>query len=141
MAHVGRNARLIPDIDEPVHIIMERTTGKTMEVYVEFVSIQEAVAAVERYHIQQRNGKAGRIGDRYVEMEVVGHESLMRDLFSKATDVRWHGSEPEILPIDPSHGYSTGFKGFVTEEELTMLVKAVEHPQRVSLISDSRNPC
>jgi hypothetical protein len=55
----------------------------------------------------------------------------MKDLFPKAKNVVWNGSRPEILPKNPHDPYNSGFQGFVTREELVMLVKHVEAPQRV----------
>ncbi|KAF4414928.1 hypothetical protein FACUT_13840 [Fusarium acutatum] len=36
---IGRNSRMLPDVEEPIHIIMYRATCKTMDAYVEFVTM------------------------------------------------------------------------------------------------------
>lgn len=132
LAFLGRNARIVAENDnEPVHIIMERVTSKTLDCYVEFVSFSEAVAAVQRYETNRSGGRGGRLGQRHVEVELSSQEQLMHDLFPKAKNVIWHGSRPEIRPANPHDPYNSGFQGFVTREELVMLVKHVEAPQRV----------
>lgn len=133
MAFLGRNARIISEIYEPIHIIMERVTSKTMDAYVEFMSLQDAIIAVNRYESNRSDGRGGRLGERHVNLEVVGHERLMADLFPKAKNVTWRSAKPEIEPADPNDVFSSGFQGFLTKEELVMMVKHVEAPQRVSL--------
>jgi hypothetical protein len=133
LAFLGRNARIINEQDnEPVHIIMERVTSKTLDCYVEFVNFNEAVNAVNRFETNRTGGRGGRLGQRHVEVELSTQEQLMKDLFPKAKNVKWHGSQPEIIPRDPNDPYNSGFQGFVSREELVMLVKHVESPQRVS---------
>lgn len=63
---------------------MDRLTGKTGDAYVEFVSLDEAVKTVGK-HVRHRSGlgHAGRLGDRHVNVEVVGPEVLMHELFPK----------------------------------------------------------
>jgi hypothetical protein len=56
----------------------------------------------------------------------------MKELFPKAKNVRWDGSRPIIIPTDPNDPYNSGFQGFISKEELVMVVKHVEAPQRVS---------
>lgn len=130
LAFLGRNARVIPEIDEPVHIIMERVTSKTMDAFVEFINIDEAVNAVTRFEANRAARRAGRLGERHINMEICGHEQLMQALFPRAVNVQWNDIDPCI--INAQDNYTTGFKGFVSREELVMLAKHVEAPQRVS---------
>lgn len=132
VAFLGRNARIVNETEEPIHIIMERVTSKTMEAYIEFTNMYEAITAVNRYEVNRNGGRSGRLGERHVDLEVSGQEKLMAELFPKARNVRWVGSRPQIIPKDPNDRYSSGFQGFVTSEEIVMLVKHVETPQRVS---------
>jgi len=111
---------------------MERVTSKTMDAYIEFINVNEAINAVNRYNMNRTGGRGGRLGERHVELEVVGQEQLMHDLFPKARNVTWKGARPEISPTDANDPYNSGFQGFVIREELVMLVKHVEAPQRVS---------
>lgn len=138
MAFLGRNARIVDERSyEPVHIVMERVTSKTLDCYVEFVSLNEAVLAVQRFEQNRTNGRGGRLGQRHVEVELSSQEGLMKDLFPKAKNVNWKGGRPQIIPKDPNDRYNSGFQGFVSKEELVMLVKHVEAPQRVSYLEES----
>ncbi|EPE26002.1 RNA-binding, RBD [Glarea lozoyensis ATCC 20868] len=137
MAFLGRNARLINETDyEPIHIVMERVTSKTLDCYVEFVNFNEAVAAVNRFEGNRIGGRSGRLGQRHVEVELSSQEALMKELFPKAKNVTWRGARPEIAPRDPNDKYNSGFQGFVSKEELVMLVKHVEAPQRSPFSKD-----
>lgn len=105
-----------------------------MDAYIEFISMGDAVRAVDRQIEVHRDGnKGGRLGNRFVSVEVSGLDQMMRTLFPKATNVVWHGMVPEIIPADPDDRYNTGFKGFINPEELVLLVKQVQDPNRVSL--------
>ncbi|KAJ9155346.1 RNA recognition, RNP-1 [Pleurostoma richardsiae] len=129
VAFLGRNSKVLNDNQEPVHIIMERVTSKTNDAYVEFISMQAAITAVEKHQKTLANGRLTRLGDRPVEVELSSQAALMKDLFPLATGVRWNGAKPEVLPGHPTEPWNS-FKGFVTVEEMTMLVKHVEIPQR-----------
>ncbi|KFY15727.1 hypothetical protein V492_01799 [Pseudogymnoascus sp. VKM F-4246] len=133
-AFLGRNAKLIPEADEPIHIVMERVTSKTMDAFVEFVDINEAVNSVTRYESNRAGGRGGRLGERHVALEVCGHELFMQSLFPKAVNVVWQGSDPQIS--NDRDRYNSGFKGFISREELVMLVKHVEAPQRSPFSSE-----
>ena len=110
---------------------MERVTSKTMDAYVEFCSLDDAMRAVERHQNNQRQGRLIRLGDRFVDVELASQSSLMKDLFPFATGVTWHGANPTISPFNHQHTFEN-FKGFVFEEEMIMLIKHVEVPHRVS---------
>lgn len=134
LAFLGRNAKVVSEYDnEPIHIIMERVTSKTLDCYVEFVSFNEAVAAVNRFETNRTGGRSGRLGQRHVEVELSSQEHLMKDLFPKAKNVKWVGSKPTIVSTNGNDVFNSGFQGFVSREELVMLVKHVESPQRVSI--------
>lgn len=135
LAFLGRNARIISEQDyEPVHIVMERVTSKTLDCFVEFINFGEAVAAVQRFESNRTGGRGGRLGQRHVEMELSSQSALMAELFPKAKNVEWRneGQLPIIHETDPSDKYNSGFGGFLSKEELVMLTKHVECPQRVS---------
>ncbi|KFA55724.1 hypothetical protein S40293_08342 [Stachybotrys chartarum IBT 40293] len=129
IAFLGRNSKILNDSEEPVHIIMERVTSKTMDAYVEFTTLEDAMRAVERHQNNQRDGRLSRLGDRPVEVELSSQASLMKDLFPLATGLIWDGASPEFKPHNWDEPWEN-FKGFVSEEEMTMLVKHVEVPHR-----------
>ncbi|KAJ0123697.1 hypothetical protein J7T55_012166 [Diaporthe amygdali] len=129
LAFLGRNSKVLNDSQEPVHIIMERVTSRTNDAYVEFMSMQAAVNAVEKHQKTVATGRLSRLGDRPIEVELSSQSALMKDLFPLAKGVRWEGSVPVILEDHPSEPWNC-FKGFVSDEEMAMLVKHVEVPQR-----------
>ncbi len=104
-----------------------------MDAFVEFVNIQEAVNAVDRYDTQRALGYGGKLGERWANLEVCGHEVLMQELFPKTTNVKWIGIDPIIETC--TDAWNSGFKGFVSREELVMLLKHVETPQRASTLT------
>ena len=110
---------------------MERVTSKTLDCFVEFVDLGEAVSAVNRFE-QNRQGGRGRLGQRHVDVELSTQGELMKELFPKAKNVQWDGPRPKIIPRDHNDKYNSGFQGFIIKEELIMLLKHVESPQRVS---------
>lgn len=110
---------------------MERVSSKTQDCYVEFLTLQDATRAVERHQTNIQKGRLSRLGDRPVDVQLSSQSALMRDLFPLASGVFWDGPRPVIQ--DPIEGQPwKTFKGFVTEEEMAMLVKHVEMPHRVS---------
>ncbi|KAK9442399.1 RNA recognition, RNP-1 [Metarhizium brunneum] len=135
IAFLGRNSKILNDADEPVHIIMERVTSKTMDAYVEFVTLDDANKAVEKHQQNILSGRVSRLGDRPVEVELSSQESLMKDLFPLAKGIMWNGASPQFKPLNPSEPWEN-FKGFVSEEEMIMLVKHVEVPHRSPFSKD-----
>ncbi|GFP53045.1 hypothetical protein TASIC1_0002022900 [Trichoderma asperellum] len=129
IAFLGRNSKILNDSDEGVHIIMDKVTSKTMDAYVEFVSLEDAMRAVERHRLNVASGRFARLGDRAIDVEVTSQGHLMKDLFPIARGVFWYGAVPEILPYKHNQPWDN-FKGFISEEEMVMLVKHVEVPHR-----------
>lgn len=101
-----------------------------MDAYVEFLTLDDAMKAVERHHEVLASGKTHRLGNRPVQIELSSQAVLMADLFPNARGIRWDGARPEIQQCALNEPWNM-FKGFVTEEEMIMLVKHVEMPQRV----------
>lgn len=130
MAFLGRNSKILNDSEEPIHIIMERATSKTMDAYVEFHTLGDAMKAAERHHQNSSHGRISRLGDRPVDVELSSQASLMKDLFPIARGVFWNGPQPTFKPKNKAEPWDN-FKGFISTEEMTMLVKHVEVPHRV----------
>ncbi|MCJ1386533.1 hypothetical protein MMC17_009659 [Xylographa soralifera] len=126
LAFLGRNAKILtPNYGEPIHIIMERATGKTMDAYVEFFSHADAQAAVNKFmRGRMEQDRSFRMMDRHIKVELSSQEALMRDLFPKAKNVRWNGQIPIIVPSDDP--FNSGFKCFLSGEELHTLTKLVD---------------
>lgn len=106
---------------------MDRLTGKTMDCYIEFFSVGDAQAAV---NAKTRLGNIHKLGDRVAEISMSSQDELLKVLFPKAKQVEWDSGVPLIMETDEP--FNSGFKSFVTKEELVMLVKHAEFPQRVS---------
>lgn len=115
----------------PIHIIMERSTSKTMDCYVEMKNQGAALECCRRHwdDITGGSNKPPRIGHRLINVEVATEDQLMRDLFPRAKCVHWVKGRPLILENDDP--YSTGFRGYFTNEEMVGLVRHAEHPNRV----------
>jgi hypothetical protein len=109
---------------------MERSTAKTMDCFIEFLSVHDARAMIKKFDRMQEDGRPAKIGLRAVEYELSTQRELQKSLFPRAKCVDWTGGSPKILPCtDP---WSTGFQGFVTREEMHQLVRHAEVPARVS---------
>jgi hypothetical protein len=131
LSYLGRSAKVITaNFGCPVHITMERSTGKTMDVYVELFSYADAHNVVEKIKNFKANNRQTKIGDRHVDVEMSSQQELMKALFPKARCIEWHGAEPKIL--SPGEGESP-FKSFITREELVMTVQWAEAPKRVRI--------
>ena len=115
----------------PIHIIMERSTSKTMDCYVEMKTQGAALEQFKRHWDSVTGGSSRplRIGHRLVTVEVSTQDELMRDLYPRAKCVRWVNGQPTIMKNDDP--YSTGFTGYFTNEEMVGLVRHAEHPNRV----------
>ena len=102
-----------------------------MDCYVEFQSVYEAQIAVN--HLVYR-GHALRLGhsphDRVVNVTMSSQDELMKQLFPRAKNVVWVDGKPVIQASNEP--FNTGFKTFITGEELVMMCKHAEQPHRVS---------
>ncbi|KAM5347116.1 hypothetical protein ACJ41O_010121 [Fusarium nematophilum] len=129
VAFIGRNSKMLNDTDEPVHIIMDRATSKTMDAFVEFHTMEDAMRCAERHHQFAQAGRVSRLGERPIEVELSSQATLMKELYPLARGVFWDGATPYIMPFNPDEPWAN-FKGFISCEEMVMLVKHVEVPHR-----------
>ena len=128
VAFLGTHAKIItPDLGPSIHIIMDRATGKTQDCYVEFYSRADA-QAWEKY-LRNRGNGVNRIGDRLIDITLSSQDELLKELFPRAKNIMWEGGHPIVIP--PEDQYNTGFKTFLSIEELQILVRHAEQPQRV----------
>ncbi|GAQ45660.1 similar to An12g08390 [Aspergillus niger] len=123
---VGRQARLVAG--HAVHIIMERPTAKTMDCFVEFASTEDAEETANRINRIYECGRAPRLGNRHVEVEISNQEDLLKDLFPRAKCISWENGTPKA--VENTDRYSTGFTGFFTSEEIIGAIRHAEMPQR-----------
>ncbi|KAK0723696.1 hypothetical protein B0T21DRAFT_337278 [Apiosordaria backusii] len=129
VAFLGRNSKIVNDAQEGVHIIMERVTSKTGDAYVEFVSNRDAQRALDRHNEAIRRQRHPRLGDRPVEMTMSSQKELMEVLFPWCRGVKWNHGRAEMIPFDEENPWNV-FRGFVTEEEMSLMIKHVEVPSR-----------
>lgn len=126
---IGANAGILDNsMGWPVHIILDRLTGKTMDCFVEFVSIQHAQNFVEA---RNRPGYLNKLGDRIATVSMSTQDVLLEQTFARARNVEWRSGIPFIT--ESSDPYNSGFKGFLSSEELVRLIQHAESPHRVSL--------
>ncbi|KAI1771664.1 hypothetical protein F4818DRAFT_444993 [Hypoxylon cercidicola] len=135
-AFMGRSSRILNDIDEPVHIMMDRVTSKTYDVYVELMTFQDAVNAVHRHEDAVMRGRQPRLGFRHVEVKLSSQGRLMKELFPFAKGVNWDTIPPGI-ELNSRWSWEN-FDGFVSQEELTMMWKHVENPGRTPFATECK---
>ncbi|KAH8695068.1 hypothetical protein BGW36DRAFT_428957 [Talaromyces proteolyticus] len=125
---LGRHACVLgPELGGGVHIIMERSTAKTMDAFVEFETQKDAESTVRRLSFTE-SGRYARLGTRHVDVSLSSQDELLRDIFPRAKCVEWRGGNPLLLEnTDP---YSAGFQGFLTKEEIRGLITHAENPGR-----------
>jgi hypothetical protein len=139
---MGRNTKMLGDREEGVHIITDRASGKTLDAYVEFTTMRDATNVVNKHAQVQVNGRYSKIGDRPVEVELSSQASLMQELFPFARGIIWNGAVPELQRPTPGQSW-TVFKGFITDEQMTQLLKSNDAPPKVCIenhLHCRRNP-
>ncbi|KAL8821745.1 MAG: hypothetical protein Q9223_000269 [Gallowayella weberi] len=104
---------------------MDRPTGKTMDCFVEFFSQGDAQAALKKCHVR---GCQLRLGERVVSVHMSSQDELLKELFPRAKNCTWEHGRPRIT--ESTEPYNTGFKTFVTNEELLQLVTWADKPHR-----------
>ena len=111
---------------------MDRATGKTQDAFVEFFSVPDAKAWAQV--VQSRSNSINKLGDRILDVQLSSQAELMGEIFPRAKSINWSGgtSGKEVVAEAPRDIFDTGFKGFVTLEELQALVRHAEQPHRVS---------
>ncbi|KAJ5612154.1 hypothetical protein N7510_005348 [Penicillium lagena] len=131
---VGRSARVI-SVQKgcSVHIIMERSTGKTMDCFVEFDNVAAANETVTRINRVHEMGRSPRMGNRHVEVAMSSQDELLKALFPRAKCMKWVDGQPVLQ--ENKDWWSTGFQGFFTDEEMFCVLRHAEAPQRSSFAS------
>ena len=117
----------------PVHVVIERPTAKTLEIYVEFHTVEDARTCVHRAEEQVLNGRPLRIGTRLVSVELSNQGQMMSSIFPRARYVDWDPATgaPQVRAVASDR---EGFRGFFTVEEISSVVRHAENPHRVSHI-------
>jgi hypothetical protein len=108
---------------------MERSTGKTMECYIEFVSDEAAARFARRLNSAYDASTSPRMGQRYVEVSLSSQNTLLKAIFPLAKCIKWVNASPVMLDEIPE--WSSGFDGFLTDEEVFCLGRHSDSPHRV----------
>lgn len=134
----------MPHLDEvsrnyPIHILMERSTGKSQDAWLELPDQYVMDACMRRYESLCLAGKQPKMGGRTVDVFAATQGELMKALFPHAKDIYWEPNTgiPVLVKPDFSENgvgdpYSQGFRGFLTKEELYCARTHAENPGRVS---------
>lgn len=121
------------DLGYPIHIIMEKPTGKTMDCYVEFPSHEAALSCVRRFEHTAHPGRGTKLGTRNVSLDLSNQAELMEAVFPRARLVEFdvYTGQPRIVSQDHDHsGWSAGFRGYFTLEEIYGITRFAECPSR-----------
>ena len=121
------------DLGYPIHIIMEKPTGKTMDCYVEFPSHEAAISCVRRFEYTAYPGRGTKLGTRNVNLDLSNQAELMEAIFPRARLVEFdvYTGQPHIVSQDHDHsGWSAGFRGYITLEEIYGITRFAECPSR-----------
>lgn len=118
----------------PVHIIMEKPTGKTMDCFVEFPSHEAARDCVKRYEFSAQPGRGTKIGNRCVSLDLSSQAELMRAVFPRARFVKFDEltGRPTIVSHSEDPSWTAGFRGYFNLEEIYGMTRFAETPSRVS---------
>jgi hypothetical protein len=109
-----------------VHIIQDRMTGKTNDVYVELKDWAEAEKVIRRYNTQAQRERTPKLGSRRAKMALATSSNMMKAIFprAKCTWSNGHPERPEQWLIDNPCQWD----GFITKEELVKVLLFAEQP-------------
>lgn len=119
----------------PIHIIMEKPTGKTMDCFVEFRTPEAARHCVQQFDYGIEPGKNTKIGNRNVSLDLSNQAELRKAIFprSRYVDFDKSSGKPRIMSHEEDPTWSEGFRGYMTEEEIYGITRFAENPARVSI--------
>jgi hypothetical protein len=109
-----------------VHIIQERMTGKTMEIFIELKDFSEADRALHRYHSLAARNREPKIGNRRIKLQMSTHTILMKAMFPRAK-CDWVNGAP-VRSEDYIRDNPSTWDGFITFEELVRVLLFAEQP-------------
>ncbi|ETN40124.1 uncharacterized protein HMPREF1541_04399 [Cyphellophora europaea CBS 101466] len=131
-------------VNYPVHILMERSTGKTADAWLEMPDQMTADAVMDRYKLLQDDNKVPKLGNRPVNISIASQGKLMAEIFPRAKEIYWHPSTGIPIKIKPDfevEPYSAGFQGFLTAEELYCTKLHSEQPTRAPFPQKALQRC
>ena len=116
----------------PIHIIMEKPTGKTMDCFVEFPHAQAARECIARFEYTAHPGRGSKLGTRNVTLDLSNQAELMQAVFPRARLVKFDSEtgRPTIYGPETDTSWSDGFRGYFTLEEIYGVTRFAENPSR-----------
>ena len=131
LPHVNEYSSAGPSI-VGVQIIMERTNAKTQDCFVELADINTKRLVFDRYNEDLQSSFPPKIGSRHINIEDSDQGEMMAEIFPRAKCIAW--GNVQCFPVNTYNldPYSSGFNGFLTDEELFNLVRCTQDPTRVS---------
>lgn len=126
----GSSSRVLSDHQERCHIIMERTSGKTMDAFIEFCTPADAVEAVRRSN--KSSNRKFAINGRDAILSTATHEDLQESVFPMARGIKWNGATPCKILDTMTTKAGHRFFGFVAKEEMDLLEKHCIYSERVN---------
>ncbi|KAK6526663.1 hypothetical protein TWF281_009867 [Arthrobotrys megalospora] len=121
---LGKAPGLIPEEYGGIHIIMDRTTGKTMDCFLEFPTVTGAERFIQR---RCNNNRRCILGGRHISLELVRQGELMRWLFPKVRGAMW-GDDGDLV-VGEWTGLNT-LTEIISREELVMILGHARTPHR-----------
>lgn len=123
----------------PIHIVMDRSSGKTTDCFVEFVTEKDAEDAV--HHVTQPGymGQSPRSGVRHVQASMSNYDEMLKAMFPHAKGIEWVNGKPILRSVPEDEHWSTGFSGFLTDEEMYCTLRHAEQPYRVCFRSSQNS--
>lgn len=109
-----------------VHIIQERMTGKTMDIYVEMTDWVEADKAFRRYNGLAMRNREPKLGNRRIKLEMSSSSILMKAIFPRAK-CDWVNGLP-VRSEEYIRETNSEWDGFITREELVKVQLFAEQP-------------
>jgi hypothetical protein len=121
-----------------IHIIQDRVSGKTHEVYVELEDLMELDKVLRRFHHLQSKRREPKMGTRKTLQQSCSNSQLMKAIFPHAK-CEWVDGQP-VRSEQYLQNYPSEWNGFITPEELHKVSFHVEEPNatRVSDLKPSR---
>lgn len=104
-----------------------------MDCFVEFDTVAAANETVTRINRVHEMGRSPRMGSRHVEVAMSSQDELLKALFPHAKCLQWVDAQPVLQ--ENKDLWSTGFQGFLTDEEMFCVLRHAEVPHRVRLFS------
>lgn len=140
VAFLGRTAQINSQPEgspySAVHIMMDRHDGKTLDAYVEVKNAREAKMIAEQFERRIQSGRHAKLQDREVKVEAITQGDMLAEIFPHGQDLAWfEDGTPEVSDIKEEFYLgvpSAGFQGYIRQEDLHMMSKFAETPQRVS---------